>query len=379
MSDEESKTEEATEQQKERFRKEGKVALSPQVMAAVSFATGALALVGASGTLGDGIFAVARNSLEHTGSAAIVLADVPRITRSAIGEVGPGLFSVLVPAAAVAGVGGLALTRFNWSLEALEFNWDRIDPFAGFQSRFLSMAAAVGLVKEGLIVALVGGSIYSVMRNHMPDLPMLPSRTASGQVSFVADLARDLLWHGVFAAVIAGVADQLYQMYDLDKQMRMSRDEIKREHKESDGDPHIKARRRARARQLAMGRQLRDVARADVVIANPTHFAVALRYRKNENAAPVVIARGVDHVALKIRAEAKKHDILVMENKPLARALYPACKVGHPIPKDFYGPVAQVLAVVYKKRRHLLTESSPAPTKKLRRPPPATIPAEPSR
>jgi flagellar biosynthetic protein FlhB len=133
--------------------------------------------------------------------------------------------------------------------------------------------------------------------------------------------------------------------------MKMSKQDVKQEMKEQDGDPLIKARRRAMARQIAFGRQLQDVQKADVVLTNPTHYAVAIRYRKEEGDAPIVLARGIDHQALQIRAEAGRHDVPTIENRPLARALHAKSKVGRPIPKDFFGPVAQVLAVVYKRRR----------------------------
>jgi flagellar biosynthetic protein FlhB len=120
--------------------------------------------------------------------------------------------------------------------------------------------------------------------------------------------------------------------------------------REQDGDPLFKARRRQMARQIAFSRQIADVQRADVVLTNPTHYAIALRYRKEEAAAPIVLARGVDALAMQIRAEASRNDVPTIENRPLARALYAKAKVGRPIPKDFFGPVAQVLAVVYKRR-----------------------------
>jgi type III secretion system FlhB-like substrate exporter len=151
-------------------------------------------------------------------------------------------------------------------------------------------------------------------------------------------------------AVAIGAADYAYQRWSMSEQMKMSKQDVKQEMKEQDGDPLFKARRRQLARQIAFSRQIADVQKADVVLTNPTHYAIALRYRKEEAAAPIVLARGVDALAMKIRAEASRHDVPTVENRPLARALYAKAKVGRPIPKDFFGPVAQVLAVVYKRR-----------------------------
>lgn len=130
-----------------------------------------------------------------------------------------------------------------------------------------------------------------------------------------------------------------------------------------EGDPHVRAARRARAREIASVKAVRDVHRADVVVTNPTHYAVALRYNVDEAPAPVVIARGVDHLALKIKQEARRHDIPVIENRPLARALYAESTIGHMIPEELYGAVAQVLAVIMRRRnaRTRSIQRRPAP------------------
>jgi len=151
-------------------------------------------------------------------------------------------------------------------------------------------------------------------------------------------------------ALAVGGADFAWQRYHMSEQMMMSRQDVRQEHKESEGDPQVRARRRALARQAAM-RQLVDVSRADVIVTNPTHYAVALRYRKAENASPIVVARGLDHLALKIRQEGGRHDVPIVENRGLARALYARSRVGAPIPSEFFGPVAQILALIYRRRR----------------------------
>ena len=133
--------------------------------------------------------------------------------------------------------------------------------------------------------------------------------------------------------------------------MMMSYQQLKDESKEMEGDPHMKAARKARARQIAFGQTLREVQKADLILTNPTHYAVALRYRAEEASAPTVVAKGVDHMALKIIAEAARHDIPRVENRPLARALYAVAKEGRMIPEEMYGPVAKVLAVILKRRR----------------------------
>ena len=134
--------------------------------------------------------------------------------------------------------------------------------------------------------------------------------------------------------------------------MMMSREDLKEEQKQSEGDPYMKQARKQRQREIALGQMLQNVPKADVVITNPTHYAVALRYRKNEAPAPVVVARGVDHLAMRIKTEAIRSDVPQIENRQLARALYATSKVGHMIPEDLYAAVARVLAVIWRRRRY---------------------------
>jgi flagellar biosynthetic protein FlhB len=148
--------------------------------------------------------------------------------------------------------------------------------------------------------------------------------------------------------VIIGVLDYIYQKYEHEKSLKMSKQDIKDEFKNAEGNPLIKGKIKEKQRRLALQRMMQEVPKADVVITNPTHFAVALKYETGQMEAPVVIAKGTDYVALKIREVAKASDIITMENKPLARALYSQVEVGQTIPADLFQAVAEVLAYVYK-------------------------------
>jgi len=148
--------------------------------------------------------------------------------------------------------------------------------------------------------------------------------------------------------IVLAIFDYMYQKYDYEKNQRMSKQDIKDEYKKSEGDPLIKGKIREKQRQMAMQRMMQELPKADVVITNPTHFAVAIQYDAVEMEAPVVLAKGMDFVALKIKEAAKVHDIVMMENKPLARALYEQVEIGEGIPQDLFQAVAEVLAFVYK-------------------------------
>ena len=164
---------------------------------------------------------------------------------------------------------------------------------------------------------------------------------------FIASIT---LQTGLAVAAILGVlagADYLYQRYEHEKKLRMSKQDIKDEFKKMEGDPHIKGQRKAIQRQMSMNRMMQEVPKADVVITNPTHFAVAIRYDMSAMQAPEVIAKGQDHVALKIKEIAREHKIMTVENKPLARALFASVEIGDAIPEELFNAVGEILAYVY--------------------------------
>jgi len=145
--------------------------------------------------------------------------------------------------------------------------------------------------------------------------------------------------------------DYLYQIYQNSEKMKMTRQEVKDENKNTEGDPHLKAARKKRAQEIAFARTIQNVKKADVVITNPDHYAVALRYRRDESTAPIVVAKGIDRLAQAIKAEAARHDIPQVENRPLARSLHARVKEGKMIPEDLYQAVATILAVLWSRRR----------------------------
>jgi flagellar biosynthetic protein FlhB len=345
------RTEQATERRVEQYRGEGRVATSRELLAAVSLTAGALGGLAAAPLLAAGILQITRSAFAQAGRHELYAADVPTFLTATMGAVGPGMLVVIGPAAAAVVATGLGMTGFNITTEALEPKPERLDPSANFSSQFLSATPWISLLKSAGVAALVAWAVYSALSGVFAGLPVAAGWSAGHQLSMLEELARAVLERAIPVTLLVGVGDYAWQRFDLSRQMRMTRQEVREEHRDSDGDPHMKQRRRQRARQIANNRQIEDVAKADVVVVNPTHYAVALRYRKAENAAPVIVARGVDHVALRIRAAASRHDVPIIENRPLARALHAQGRVGAPVPKDLYGPVAKVLAHVYRRRR----------------------------
>lgn len=344
------RTEEASERRIQQFRDEGRVAQSKELISAVGLFAGAGALVMSLGLFGSGFRHLMDALRAHLGDHDLTRADLLQIATTIGLTIVPPTLLVLAAASFTTIMAGLLLTQFNFATSALEPKFERLDPFANFQQHFMSIQPVVQLVKSCVVGVAVGWAAWAAVEDRLDALPVVAGLGVRGQTAFLVELVVAFLQRVIPVALAVGALDYGWQRYQLAEQMKMTKEEVKQEHKEQEGDPKIKGKRRQRARQIAMGQTLRKVKDADVVVVNPTHYAVALRYRKEEGGAPMVVARGVDHLALKIRAEASRHEIPVIENRPLARALYAQAKLGLPIPAEFYGPVAQLLAVVYRRR-----------------------------
>ena len=245
---------------------------------------------------------------------------------------------------------GLAINFFqvglNFNTEAIGFKPDKLNPINGF-GRIFSKRSLVELVKSIIKIVVIGFFIYDYMVAEilqMPKLIFLELGEATDKISSVIFmLAFKIL--GVFFVMAA--ADLYYQKWQTTQDLKMSKQDIKDEFKQTEGDPQIKGKIKSKQRQMAMARMMQEVPQADVIVTNPTHFAVAMSYKPGM-AAPIVVAKGQDHVAQRIKEIAREHKVPIVENKPLARALFAAVEIGDSIPQELYKVVAEVLAYVYK-------------------------------
>ncbi|MBE3590227.1 MAG: flagellar biosynthesis protein FlhB [Firmicutes bacterium] len=259
-----------------------------------------------------------------------------------------GAAAPLLAAGAVVGAAaGLAQSGFGFSLSAAAPQWSRVNPLAGM-ARLFSSRSLVELVKSLLKLAVVGALTYVSVARTLADMPVWLESGPGAAVAQVARAAAGLVWRLGLAFLLLAAADYAYQRAVFERNLRMTRQELREETRESEGDPQLRARIRRRQREIARRRMLQDVRRADVVVTNPTHYAVALRYRPGVEAAPVVVAKGKGWLAQRIREIARAHGVTVMEDPPLARALYAGTKVGQAIPIELYQAVAQVLAYVWR-------------------------------
>ena len=233
------------------------------------------------------------------------------------------------------------------STHPLEPNFNKMNPISGFQRMFGLKSWVKGGMSVAKLVA-VSAVVGVVLMNELPAVAGLPALSLAGVFRVVGSLMLKMAAWILVALLLIGVADYAYQWWQHRRELRMSKQEVKDEHKQSEGDPHVKSRRMRVMREIAQHRARQAVPKADVVITNPTHFSVAVQYDAKTMRAPRVVAKGVDHMAMQIRAIATQHDVPILERPPLARALYYGVDVGHEVPPEQYQAVAEVLAYVYR-------------------------------
>lgn len=233
-----------------------------------------------------------------------------------------------------------------FTAKTLTPKFDNINPLSGFQKIF-SRRSAIEFLKSLLKLLIIGWIAYAGVKTALPNLVPTMDMQGVEPLKFVGALTLKILYWIISALVVLAFLDYLYQRWEYEQSLKMTKQEIRDELKQSDGDPMIKARIRQIQREMARRRMFEAVPRADVVITNPTHVAVALEYKEGMKA-PIVLAKGERVVAERIKEMAKRHRIPVIENPPLARALLRQCPVGAPIPPDLFEAVAEVLAFVYR-------------------------------
>ena len=254
---------------------------------------------------------------------------------------------IFVVAVVIAVLSVYAQIGFLFTSETLKPTFSKLNPIKGIANIF-KLRALVELLKSVLKAVIVGGVVFYAIWTERSELMAMTQWPISHIFSHTAEW---VLKVGIEIAVILlvlAVFDYAYQRYEYEKSLRMSKEDIKQEFKNTEGDPVIKGRIRERQRKMALSRMMQEVPKADVVITNPTHFAVALKYDPEQADAPVVVAKGMDYLALKIKQVAQEHGIVTMENKPLARALYNQVEIGQTIPPELFQAVAEVLAYVYR-------------------------------
>ncbi|MGV9008863.1 flagellar biosynthesis protein FlhB [Brevundimonas sp.] len=350
-SDPESKTEDATPRKLEEARKKGDVAKSPDVASALSLA-GAAAVILMSG----GWFAtsMAEQLLPFIASPHTMIGGLDagagvEIGAIALWAIAP-FMGVVMLATIIGGVGGnLAQSGILFTGEKLKPDWSKVNPLKGFK-RIFGPDGLMQFVKTFLKLLAVVVVCWLVLKPHANELANMAAMSPAMILPFARDLAISLMVSAlVFLSFTAGV-DFLWQKYRFAERMKMTKEELKEDYKQSEGDPHVKAKLKQIRAQRSRQRMMQAVPTATVIVTNPTHYSVALRYEAGD-AAPVCVAKGVDAVALRIREVAREHAVPIVENVPLARALYAAVDVDETIPREHFEAAAKVIGFVMNKRK----------------------------
>lgn len=345
------RTEKATPKRRQEARDKGTVVKSQDLVG--SFGTIALlaTLPAAGAMMGSGALAAFRGAMA-TLPARPSAGDFPGLALRSASPMLGGLALLLAVALAAGVVANVGQVGFKLSPEALTPNLAKLNPMSGVQ-RLLSKQGAVDTAK-GLIKTLLFGYLaYGVLRDAWPQLMSLGGVAPGVAFGVVAETLRQVGMKVVPTWLVVAAVDYGVQWKRVDEQLKMTKEEVKREAKEGQVSPEVLRERARRARKMAKGGMMKAVKTADVVITNPTHYAIAIKYEHGKHAAPVVVAKGVDFLAAKIREEAKANHVPLVPNPPLARALYKQCEIGDPVPHELFRAVAEVLAYVYKTLRRV--------------------------
>lgn len=344
------KTESATPRRLDKAREEGQVARSRELASFALLAAGFLGVWAMSGSIGVHLQSMMRGAFTFN-HASVVDPNRMLIGAGSAGREGLlAVMPVLALTAAAALAAPMALGGWLLSTKVLEFKPERLSPMAGIGRIFsLNGPIQVGMsLAKVLVVGGIGGVAVWRRKDQLLALATEPLASGLGHgLSLIAVCCATTVG-GMF---IIAALDVPYQLWQFHKKLRMTKEEVKREHRENEGDPHVKGRIRQQQRAMARRRMMAAVPKADVVVTNPTHYAVALQYADGEMRAPKVIAKGVNLVAARIRELATEHNVPLLEAPPLARALYHNVEINREIPGALYNAVAEVLAWVYQLRR----------------------------
>lgn len=344
------KTEEPTEHKLQEARKKGQVMKSQEVIST-------LLLVATVGSMiGAGSFML-RQIREYTIYTWSLIPTYNMTERNFFGDmielmstVALTLAPLLAAAFAMAIVANLAQVKFIFSTEPLKPSLSKINPLEGFK-RIFSMKSLMEFAKQVAKLVIIGWICFKVVRAELPNLSQAVAWDLSVSVHLVREILVDLTTQVMIGMVAIAGVDYIFQHKQFMKQMRMSMQELKDEYKDTEGNPQVKAKIRQLMRQGAQGRMMEEVPGASAVVTNPTHYAVALRYEQGTDPVPMVVAKGENLVAVQIKVLAEDHEVPIVENVELARALFKAAEPGQAIPTELYKAVAEVLAYVIKLKR----------------------------
>ena len=346
------KTEEATPKRKQEARNKGQVAKSVEINSAVIMLGAFYFLSQRGGYMVDSMLVIMRRMFTEFSLRNLTVESVNTLTITLIIE----FLKIVMPFMLMIALIGVLVNYFQvgymFNPSLLMPDIKKINPLSGFSRIFFSKTPLVNLAKSLIKVFVIGYFIVSFLEKQIFILPTMAGNDIENGMVFFGNLIIDLGYRVAGAMLIIAAFDYYYQWYSHREGLMMSKQEIKEEYKQTEGNPQIKSKIRQKQREMAMRRMMQEVPKADVVVTNPTHFAVALKYEEGMQA-PMLVAKGQDAVALRIKEIAGENNVTIVENKSLARAIYQTVEIGSYIPYELYQAVAEVLAYVYKLKRRL--------------------------
>lgn len=347
------KTEKATPKKRQDARKKGQVLKSQDVTAAIVLLLLFLFLYFTAPMMIRGIFGFLHQAFERNILIETVTADtVMQMYTDSLKE----MALIILPFMAIAVVAGLAANfmqfGFLFTTETMKLDLKKMDPIKGIK-KIISVRAIVNLIKSILKISFIGTVTVVILWMNLEEVLSLSFQSPWDSLTTVAKLTGLMGIAASLTLVVIALIDYIYEKYEFEKQLKMSKQDIKDEYKNAEGDPKIKSKIKQRQREMAMRRMMQEIPNADVVITNPTHYAIALKYDDQNMEAPKVVAKGTDYVAQKIKLIAKENDVVMVENRPLARAMYDQVEIGQQVPEEFFKAIAEILAYVYRIKRKI--------------------------
>jgi len=348
MSQNDDRTEAASPKRRQEAREKGQVARSQELSAALLLLTATLVIY----LLGDSLLRGLVGVMRHHLGQGLGVQLTPTQAHSVILYTGLQTAMVLAPLMGalmlVAFVANVAQVGFLINSSALSLKWEKLSPATGMKRLFAPGRMLMETVKSHYKFAMVGVLVYRTVSAHLSEIPLLVEMAPMQTLTWIGQLCFQLALRVSVLFLVMSAADYGYQRWQFEKSIRMTKGELKDEAKQADGDPAIKGKIKSMQRQAALHRMMTDVPKADVVVVNPIHFAVAMQYDSTSMEAPKVVAKGARLVAQRIVAAAKAHGVPIVEDPPLARALYKGVSIGQQIPIHLYKVVAEILSYVYQ-------------------------------
>ncbi len=345
----EEKTEEATPHRKQEARKKGQVARSSDLNGAVVIMAMILFLYFTRGYFYDNLMVFIQHIFSEELLVSFDDAQLLRLYKLILNS----YLRLMLPVFAIAVVSGLLVNflqiGFMFSPEAIKPKASNINPIEGFKKMF-SKKSLVEMCKALFKIVIVGLVVFNIIKTRFQKLFFLPDMDISAIVAYIGQLVFQIALGACLIFIIIAMLDFIFQKWEHKENLKMSKYEVKQEMKQTEGDPQLKSKLKEKQRQMAMGRMMESVPEATVVVTNPTHFAIALKYEDGMEA-PTVLAKGADYLAKKIKEKAEENKVPIVENKNIARTLYKNVEIGEHIPVELYQAVAEILAALYKIKK----------------------------